>query len=305
MSQKANQHIQKALFICLCPAFFLCNFLFYTDAPSLFLLLLSYQYSLQINDHRSIVISAACSLGSLFFRQTNIIWAGFIFVSIFENSLLQSKFYWSHFLAISISFGTIFGLFLLFILWNGKQIVLGDHTAHKPRFNIFQFFLFFVFAGALNWNLMRLPPQFTCEWKMLAICCFFGGAAAFFGDLKFHVYNLVDNGHYISWMCIRLQSHQQLVKYFLGFLYAVPATNVWNTLEMPIVTKCFFFLCALASTSFSSLIEFRYFTVPLVFYTLHASSKMFGWCAVCWIAAIDLGMLTAFLKGSRNKRYLW
>lgn len=126
-----------------------------------------------------LILSSVCSIISLTFRQTNIVWTGYIVVSLVEDAglLLQSienrnkeekpkkkgvsilrqdifSFFSvmtynmvSHGLPIILSFGPAFGLFAVFLTIN-EGITLGDKSNHEIAINFGQL-LYLIFHLAL------------------------------------------------------------------------------------------------------------------------------------------------------------
>jgi alpha-1,2-glucosyltransferase len=93
-------------------------------------------------------------------------------------------------------------LFILFVLMNDGQLVVGDRNAHKATVNLPQLFYFFglvVIFAAPHWLSQIQPFLKTCLMKWRAILL---TTALTAGVIRYntvvHPYLLADNRHYVS-----------------------------------------------------------------------------------------------------------
>ena len=221
--------VRGALLLSLCPLHFFFAFLFYTDGGANCLVLLAYALALRRRPWAS-AFAGACSVG---FRQTNIVWCGFICCTIMARlldarlptgssapaagssaaPLVALRRYvagaWSCKGPLLVAIGPFLGLaaaFIWFLKVNGG-VVVGDRTAHAPVLHLPQLCYFAVFTFGL-----LAPFQLAASglatvasmWKggrrrelLAGAVCVLGAAVyAVRYHTHAHKYLLADNRHY-------------------------------------------------------------------------------------------------------------
>lgn len=213
-------------------------YLYYTDVWSTIFILQSLTFVLTqpYGPKKSIWLSAACAAISCTFRQTNIVWTGFIMVIAVERRAVIRKQFNTHrfnnYLKLFIHsideyqdtvlpYMLNFILFLVYLIWNGS-ITLGDKANHSVGLHLVQVFYCFAFIAFfslplwLSRNFLRLyvarlqrkPIRTTFELLgiMLVIRYF----------TVVHPFLLADNRHYTFYLFKRLiGNHRRIVKYIL------------------------------------------------------------------------------------------
>lgn len=189
----------------------------------------------------------------------------------------------------------VIGLFVLFVVFlNNGDIVVGDRTAHVPRFHPMQlcYFMIFTLAFSLPWLLSeayfkkQMPTSDTTYLKI--VTCFheiknnvfkmvfaalliITSSLVYFNTIA-HPYLLADNRHYTfyTWRLLFGPGKSVLLRYLPVPLYAyglyivnmeLTRSSIAYKLAYWIVTPLV--LCA------QFLLEPRYFVVPYLMYKLH------------------------------------
>lgn len=328
-------HYTRLLILILSPVHFFFGFLFYTDAGSTFLILLSYLFALKI-DFQNAFISTLylylCSIAgfiALWFRQTNIIWYGFIVGTIllrffdtsninendhtdynnansdgtnnvfikFFNQILQYIFYdciksklkWLYCILSIAPFAGVVGSFICFLKWNNYQIVLGDQSHHQPVLHVPQLFYFAIFTLVPTFHVSLLlrknlvDPMSRGTWHMqnfdwivdhryliLNIVVF----GLIFGSvLKYtmvHPFMLADNRHYTFYIWNKILKHRSVQLLLTPVYMVIGRIFIARLLERKGVLWAFgFIVCTSLVLIPAHLIEFRYYTIPSFFATIH------------------------------------
>lgn len=120
--------------------------LVYTDTLSLALVILA----LYLSQREHIIAASLILLASLFVRQSNIIWAAFIFTALYteRHQLAISPHNILNHLRQKWPLVCLGALFILFVLWN-KGISIGDKTAHPVRFQLGNIYFFLALYALL------------------------------------------------------------------------------------------------------------------------------------------------------------
>ncbi|AQZ11291.1 DIE2 (YGR227W) [Zygosaccharomyces parabailii] len=230
-------------------------YLYYTDVWSTILILqsLTCVLTLPFGINGSIWVSSLCAGLSCLFRQTNIIWTGFIMVVAVERRAIIQKQYNAHrfnnylkllihsvddFSTIVLPYAINFTMFVIYLIWN-KSITLGDKSNHSAGFHLAQLFycyLFIAFFSAPLWfsssflrlyrnRLFHSPVQYVVELLgiMLVIRYF----------TKVHPFILADNRHFTFYLFKRfIGNPSKMVKYiFMAPVYHFSTYVYFETLR--------------------------------------------------------------------------
>ncbi|CCD24564.1 dolichyl-P-Glc:Glc(2)Man(9)GlcNAc(2)-PP-dolichol alpha-1,2- glucosyltransferase NDAI_0D02500 [Naumovozyma dairenensis CBS 421] len=214
-------------------------YLYYTDVWSTVFILwsLTVALTLPFGDNKwSIWFSSGLALISCLFRQTNIVWTGFIMIIVVERKAIIDKKFDNHtfnnflklfihsidqFNMLVLPYFVNFVLFALFLIWN-RSITLGDKSNHSAGIHLVQLFYCFTFLTVLSlplwyskvfmklylirWRLKLFRTIFELLMIMLVIRYF----------TKIHPFLLADNRHYTFYLFKKLIGNKhKLIKYFL------------------------------------------------------------------------------------------
>ena len=211
MEQDLKYKLQ--LIICLFPINFFYNFLYYTDAFSIFSLLIFFYLNLYAS--KNFIFRLLSGILCILIRQNNIIWVNFfalkdvinLILNIFNNLGFKNT--------INNIFSTILEnfdiliidvLFISFIFFNDFNIVLGDKSHHKMVFHLAQInhILIFslIFFPMFNYKILRNPNKILRDRKktsrFLVLFCFITIVIFILNKFSYlHDFILSDNRHYI------------------------------------------------------------------------------------------------------------
>ncbi|EPY50821.1 dolichyl-phosphate-glucose-glycolipid alpha- glucosyltransferase Alg10 [Schizosaccharomyces cryophilus OY26] len=275
--------------------------LYYTDIASTVIVLLAYDFALR----NAAILSSAFCFFSLFFRQTNILWVGYIMVTLITNDLsfydpvLSEATFVDFFLTITSFIGSVlrnlgkiwkkllpfvfvFAFSMGFLVWNGG-IVLGDKSNHNAVIHLSQmnyfttFFFFFSFPSCFS------PLFKSASWKPKIHSVIFSRTTLLLLPLLLlivkyntiiHPFLLADNRHYVFYIFNRIRRYWWLK--FLGapiyaFCYIFFIKNISqyvSVLDFTIIT-----LATLLTLVPAPLVEFRYFILPFLFWRMKVPWK--------------------------------
>ncbi|XP_005865747.1 PREDICTED: dol-P-Glc:Glc(2)Man(9)GlcNAc(2)-PP-Dol alpha-1,2-glucosyltransferase [Myotis brandtii] len=301
------QRILSTLTLAVFPTLYFFNFLYYTEAGSMFFTLFAYLMCLYGN-HKTSALLGFCGF---MFRQTNIVWAVFCAGNVIAQKLTEAwktelqkkkeerlppiKGPFSEFrkilqflLVYSMSFKNLSMLLLLtwpyilllflfgaFVVVNGG-IVVGDRSSHEVCLHFPQLFYFFSFTLFFSFPHLLSPSKvkaFLClVWKR-RIQFFVLTVVSVFLVWKFtyvHKYLLADNRHYTFYVWRRVIQRYEIVKYLLVPVYIFAGWSITDSLKSKSVFwNLMFFICLFAVIVPQKLLEFRYFILPYVIYRLN------------------------------------
>lgn len=293
------------------PLLFTYNFLFYTDVWSTVVVVAALAAAL----HRRPWASGALAWVSLWFRQTNVIWAAFIYavaasrvplvlkrqIGGFDEitSTVKSALRFSYIAA----YGATFASFIAFMIVNGG-ITLGDKSNHQVSAHGMQLVYCAVFVSGLTW------PVWLSKAKLrhyLSFLTLYGGAPSAIllaavvyvsrTQLVVHPFLLADNRHYTFYLYRRLLSKPLLVT------AAAPAFHfcLWNAFHSvyrnlgPVSTLALAVAWVLTLVP-SPLFEPRYYIVPLVVFRLFARSQRRDTLEWVWYMAVNAAVFAVFFS---------
>jgi alpha-1,2-glucosyltransferase len=294
---------ERALLIVLLPNLFIFHGLFYTDAGSTFFCLLAYLCLIE----KWTVAFLLASVASLLFRQTNIIWVGVFFIADKVHREFGSDLsaMWKH--KKALVWDVILALCLLFIFasgvaWNGGHIALGDKTSHQVSLHFAQFFYF-----SLLTCLFCGPIVFFegCKWSkrhftsfVLFVSSAVAGLSVHYGTIV-HPYVAADNRHWTNLFWRRILRVSLMgslpVRYLLVPLYGLSIWAMISSLERDALWICGYLTCCALVLVPSSLIEPRYYILPIAVYLLNCKMKskkaiIFQICSSILINGFIVGM---------------
>ncbi|XP_040834812.1 dol-P-Glc:Glc(2)Man(9)GlcNAc(2)-PP-Dol alpha-1,2-glucosyltransferase [Ochotona curzoniae] len=300
------QRILSTLTLAVFPTLYFFNFLYYTEAGSLFFTLFAYLMCLYGN-HKTAAVLGFCGF---MFRQTNIVWAAFCAGTVLAQKLseawkaeLQKKeerpsagrapladlrrvlrFLWAHaltpknlsaLLLATWPYAVLGCAFCAFVAVNGG-IVVGDRSSHEAVLHLPQLFYFSAFTLFFSAPHLLSPGKVKAflglAWKRriqfsaLTLLCML----VVWKFTYAHKYLLADNRHYTFYVWKRVFERHELVKFLLVPGYVFAGWSIADSLKSKsIFWNLMFFVCVFAVTVPQKLLEFRYFILPYIIYRLN------------------------------------
>lgn len=295
--------VWSSLNMALLPVLFMFNFLYYTDAISTTMVLLT--YSLHLYDRN--VLAALAGACSVMCRQTNIVWVFLVAALTGGNtllaelrlhqtrtkqpptialttlgqvkelglatvSLMQSPWRAARTLGlvvVSCAGYLIVGLsFVLFVRWNGG-IVVGDRTAHQAALHLPQLLYFSLFFGGLCAPFIAgYLGDFLLAvraHRRLAAGASLAMAAAIYLNTVAHPYLLADNRHLTFYLWRRFFARHWAAKYLPLPAYLFAHYSLGRILNRSeLVFRLVFPACLVLSLVAQQLLELRYFILPFL-----------------------------------------
>lgn len=184
----------------------------------------------------------------------------------------------------------VIGLFVLFVVFlNNGNIVVGDHSAHLPRFHPMQlcYFMIFTLVFSLPWSLSEsyLKTQMSksvttyfheiiknVSKKVFIALLIVTSSLVYFNTIA-HPYLLADNRHYTfyTWRLLFGPGKSVLLRYLPVPLYAYGLYFVNMELtRSSIAYKLAYWVVTPVVLCAQFLLEPRYFVVPYLMYRLHS-----------------------------------
>uniref|UniRef100_A0A0E0KSH0 Dol-P-Glc:Glc(2)Man(9)GlcNAc(2)-PP-Dol alpha-1,2-glucosyltransferase n=2 Tax=Oryza punctata TaxID=4537 RepID=A0A0E0KSH0_ORYPU len=207
-----------------------------------------------------------------------------------------------------IPFAMVLLVFVAFIVWNGG-IVLGAKEAHvvSPHFAQFLYFGLVSAAALLPWHFTPSRVSDLFHWcrknktySSFAILVALGLSliAVHFFSIA-HPYLLADNRHYTFYIWRKVIQVHWMMKYVLTPVYVYSWFSIVNILgksQARVWVLSFVLSVALVLIP-APLVEFRYYTIPLVILILHSPVISNGKLLALGFlyAAVDLFTLAMFL----------
>lgn len=316
-------------------------FLFYTDVWSTIFVLSSIAIGVHFDSAIwSNVLSAVFAAISITFRQTNIIWAGFVAVYLLHPKKLTTRDNITEdvlqFLqrvvttpSITVPYGLIAVVFIGFIEYNGG-IALGDKDNHVVGLNIPQLFYASLFFLFFSWPLW-LSPRFILRYLRsnflsptgilkYAVGCII--IAVIIENLTIvHPFILADNRHYTFYIWRRLisPSYHEYAKFLMVPVYHL---GIWAFIITLYYSSSASFILSttllgaiIATLVPSPLFESRYYILPYVIWRLLQGKIRWEreWLEWIWYTLINLVTFYIFLThefqwpghGNESMRFLW
>ncbi|EPX74702.1 dolichyl-phosphate-glucose-glycolipid alpha- glucosyltransferase Alg10 [Schizosaccharomyces octosporus yFS286] len=283
------------------PPLWFSSLLYYTDTASTVITLLAYDLALR----NAAILSSVFCFFSLFFRQTNIVWVGYIIYTLVSNDLsfYNPKLSEATFVDLLLTatslvgsilknlrriwkkvipFSFVIAFSLGFLMFNGG-IVLGDKSNHTPVIHLsqinyfFVFFFIFSFPSCLSsllrrefWKTNILFHKLTRTTLVLLPYLFL--------IIKYntimHPFILADNRHYVFYVFNRFRRYWWL-KYLGAPVYALcyslfikDVSPHISVLDFTVMT-----LATLLTLVPAPLVEFRYFILPFLFWRMKVPWK--------------------------------
>ena len=315
-------NLTRVAVVILSPVHFFFAFLFYTDAGSTFFVLLSYYFSLGVGPRLSpkqvenwmfrsfpsMLCSAIAGFLSLWFRQTNVVWYGFILGTIFirvfdptENQLPFTKYGKAFCMSIVDSYkkrrhdyvaaiSTMFCIvipalsviasFFWYLKWNQYSIVLGDKSNHVPVFHVTQILYFLLFAMA-PFHLSMLSERgidMTVDMMLWSWKTVVGAVVVIILVVAFctkvHPFILADNRHFTFYLWSKYLRHK-IVRYALVVPYLYCGIQFVQRLlhSKGSLWTTGYFICVCTVLIPAHLVEFRYWVIPAIIGQMHIFEK--------------------------------
>ncbi|XP_054974153.1 dol-P-Glc:Glc(2)Man(9)GlcNAc(2)-PP-Dol alpha-1,2-glucosyltransferase [Sorex araneus] len=330
------QRVLSTVTLAAFPVLYFFNFLYYTEAGSVFFTLFCYLMCLY-GHHKTAALLGFCAF---MLRQTNIVWAAFCAGSLVAQRLAEA---WGTELAKRkearpprselgallrflgafcarprnlwallrltwpyVLLGLLFGAF---VVLNGG-IVVGDRSSHEACLHVPQLFYFCAFTLCFSaphlLSVGRLRAFLRLAWRRRGACALLTalGLVAVWRFTYAHKYLLADNRHYTFYVWRRVLQRHAAVPYLLVPAYLFAGWAIADSLRArSVFWKLAFFTCVAAATVPQRLLEFRYFILPYVIYRLHIplpSAPRLACELGCYVA-VNLLTFHLFL----NKTFQW
>lgn len=289
------------------PPMYFFTHVYYTDIPSITMILCMLLLSLRKYRKSSVIFAAL----SVLMRQTNIVWVvgtlgvhlvdkmmlnvypkmrrenatfgNFIFAlkTHLNNPKMLLKFIWRAFVENFGYFLVIFA-FIAFLIVNGS-IVVGDKSAHEASIHIpqlFYFTLFLLIFGSSLW-IPRVLDVFKIfsNWIYLLTATFLGLIIAVIVQYNtlIHPYLLADNRHFTFYIWSRFYGRHALARFVVIPVYIFGLYTMFSSLNGSIGFKIFYVISTLLTICLQKMIEVRYFLVPFLLLRLNRSSVVKKW----------------------------
>uniref|UniRef100_A0A7S0S2Y7 Dol-P-Glc:Glc(2)Man(9)GlcNAc(2)-PP-Dol alpha-1,2-glucosyltransferase n=1 Tax=Chlamydomonas leiostraca TaxID=1034604 RepID=A0A7S0S2Y7_9CHLO len=293
-----------ALALSVLPLHWSYSYLYYTDVGSTLLMLLCYLACLR---HRPLAAAAAAA-GAVLFRQTNAVWVVFVMGATVLRMVQRARSeaaksgrqaageqdsLWSELRATVVYKWRIRGqlawavgpmalvpaAFIAFLVVNGG-VTVGDREAHKPVKHWAQLVYFAPYAAAMLaaqlapcvWGAVRVAARrpLLALVALAALCA--AAVAAQRASPPAHPYLLADNRHYTFYIWRKLidrpgRWRQAVVAPASAAAWAVLLSGLRSTQQRLWVLG--WAVCTVAVLVPAWLLEFRYYTLPLVMAALH------------------------------------
>lgn len=270
--------------------------LFYTDVISVLLVITGMMVP------NAIVSSIFFSI-SLWFRQTNIVWAGYEgFVRLWKVSPYDLRGLWKHW-KITLPFILVALQFAFYLVWNKGAITLGDQDNHTLSLHFAQLLYFVLFTAAFS---MPLVTQKWIRWYFRRLLCWRTVLELAVIVLIVHFFTvehpfiLADNRHYTFYLWRRLLRPPR--GYLLVPVYHAAALWFFYPLSCDITTVAY-----LAATSAvlvpTPLLEPRYFIVSYFLWRLYLVRRAVTWREIGWYECINAATIAAFCHTKTH--FMW
>lgn len=293
-----RNNLMRSLNLALTPTLFFFNFLDYTDTVSLALMTMSFYYCLV----GSVWRMGISSLLSVFVRQNNIIWCGYLLlyrITVDHSSAINSI--QGNFIKCLLGFARvmlsnvgsivkkniaqvlIFPLFLWYLhRYNNGRLLFGDHEHHVPVFHPTQMlyltlFLFVNLPITISDFMHCLRETFNRIYysrHAFATYLFLLSASLVIVDKcsYVHPFILADNRHYIFY----IYRYFRWAKYPLCLLYPfliIFLGRLVVTSKEKLIRFIIWGAVSMLYLMLSELVEFRYFTIPFVMLAFEVKNK--------------------------------
>lgn len=228
-------------------------YLYYTDVWSTIFIIqsLTLALTLPFGERKSIWASAFCGGLSCLFRQTNIIWVGFILIITLERRAAITKqfnnynfnnyiklFIYSmeHLTDIVVPYSINFILFIIYLIWN-KSITLGDKSNHSFSLHLVQFCYMTLFISFLSVPLW-LSRNFILLYKLRFLTRPIRTIFEIFAIMLIiryftvvHPFLLADNRHYTFYLFKKIiGNNHKIIKY--GLMASIYHFTLYSYMEL-------------------------------------------------------------------------
>ncbi|CAI5730465.1 unnamed protein product [Hyaloperonospora brassicae] len=334
------------------PPLFFFSFLFYTDSGATFFVLLTAWLAERVDLAQNpsgggsfFVLSATSGAVAVLFRQTNIVWVGFVAGTVVVRyaELAHSTFIYGfpkivmNFIRVVVSnlpsillivwpFVVIVAGFVVFLLMNGG-IVVGDKSSHEVTFHGAQV-LYFLIVAASGFGLSLVAPTYVRAFAasvrrngssvrgFLFISFLIAATVGIiFCFSPVHKFMLADNRHYTFYIWRKFFLKHDMAKFVPAPLYVYLGWRCRKELERrrsPLWTLVFVLATCLVLVP-SPLVEPRYFCVPFLIFHLNTGNQAAShlWTAIVAYMMVNALTLYVFLYcpydwvDGSTARFMW
>uniref|UniRef100_A0A7R9U9B9 Dol-P-Glc:Glc(2)Man(9)GlcNAc(2)-PP-Dol alpha-1,2-glucosyltransferase n=1 Tax=Pinguiococcus pyrenoidosus TaxID=172671 RepID=A0A7R9U9B9_9STRA len=176
------------------------------------------------------------------------------------------------------------GAFVAFLIRNGGSVVVGDKANHEmvPHLAMLGYFFVLVWLpyGLVGSYGVLSQETFSATRSLLmqpgSLILMTSGTTWLLSKYSYgHIFLLSDNRHLTFYIWNRLLGKSQSVRALFGPAYAVSSVVAMGRLSAAqgYVFACGFFLAIALLLVPARLLEFRYFTLPVLVYHLHAPER--------------------------------
>ena len=286
------------------PLYFFYTTLYYTDVWSMVLVLLGIAASF----HHPFV--APCVLGlSLFFRQTNIVWASFAagLYLVNNRTVVQCFREWRAIASkwkMVVGYAALVLAFCCFVYENGG-VVLGDKSNHRSCFHAAQLLYYILFASffsfplSIKWlvrgnlfkksQLVFAPIELGVIFLIIKHCTIV------------HPFVLADNRHYTFYIWRRLitpcQGYLMLPVYWVGYRW------LRSTMDLRLARTWIYILAVCIVLIPTPLMEPRYYALPYLVWRLIIYHRESTKLENLWYALINIGTVSALCL--TDTHFMW
>ncbi|CEO95483.1 Dol-P-Glc:Glc(2)Man(9)GlcNAc(2)-PP-Dol alpha-1,2-glucosyltransferase [Plasmodiophora brassicae] len=322
LNTTSSRAVLKALEIMTHPVLAFHSLLFYTDVPSLTMVLLTW---IAVR-HDRMVAGGIAGLAAVCFRQTNIIWVAWaalqVIVATYHAQASQAAKKWllPHFILWALRnvqqlFKVLFPIiavgivFAAFVVANGS-IVVGDRTNHVAVVHLPQLLYFCAFACVFMWRLPRHLPNLP----LIAALAPLAILAVHYKTYA-HPFILSDNRHYTFYAWKNFFQRYSWFRYAVIPVYLLAVDMIVRIIgtSRPFLWQAFYWICTAACLVPSPLIDTRYFIVPFVVIQLEETQLSIR--AISWRilanCSVHLVVLCVFLlrpftwADGSTARFMW
>uniref|UniRef100_A0A0M3JRU5 Dol-P-Glc:Glc(2)Man(9)GlcNAc(2)-PP-Dol alpha-1,2-glucosyltransferase n=1 Tax=Anisakis simplex TaxID=6269 RepID=A0A0M3JRU5_ANISI len=264
------------------------SLLFYTDLFSLTLLLWAFSFE-------NMCASSIAFLLAILTRQTNIVWAASFGVyhllkrldtrsaKTISTSLLRSIVGLLPLLSVGVGF-------VAFFILNDFNIVLGDHSAHRPVAHFMQLYYLITFMCFFaapyiffsNHLLQAIRDVFLNKPSRYLFYCICIALSVHTFTYE-HDYLLADNRHFTFYIWRRWFRRHALCRYLLIPIYLICAKTIVHSIaHISRLLTLLFVVCVVLVLVPAHLLEPRYFIVPFVLWRLSVRETRL------WVVLIEI-----------------
>jgi alpha-1,2-glucosyltransferase len=296
-------NLSRALNLALTPTIFFFNFLDYTDSASICLVTMMFYYNLAGSEWRLALIS----LLAIFVRQNNLVWIAYLLIyrvlsdnkkhinipkSLPAHFITIIKIFFHHkweiLLQSKLQLMVIFFFMAYVNIFNGGRLVFGDHSHHQMTFHPNQLLYLSLFClvnvpitlGEYLTSINAFFQRVYVSRHSLATYLFLLSISIILVDKNtlIHPFITDDNRHYTFYIYRYIIKHT-VFRYGLCFAYAFALQFLYKQMvnsELKLMKFMLWLGATFGYLCFSSLVEFRYFSIPFLLLSFELDNKNFN-----------------------------